>query len=861
MPHHSRHAGHHAAHGHGDIHRRVCSSHAAGRPRMSQAANGVQTWYQYTASSLHGALYSVTTETRVEGAPVAGQSTRSVEYISAEGNVHRSESYQLLTSGMWALTSGESHQYDAQNRRIATLHDNGRSRSCGYICTGELLWEVDEDGVRTDYGYDASRRLVETIRSEVRDGETVITPETITTYTRDAAGRVLSTRRDIGAMTTTESMVYDILGRVTSRTDSLGRITSTAYSEDGLTTTLTTPAGATLITTRNRDGSVAHLAGTGQRELYYVYDLNGNNARETVKPADNTTILSQTITTDFGQVVAQAQPNANGGFIYSRSEYNAKGQLTKQYQDTGWNTAKTAATLYEYDAFGNVVKQTLALTSSPTPQNSPVTEMAYGAESLTDGIYRTVTRTRYNAEGNPLVSVQKSLVSNLSDTMESKNLTIDERNLTSTQWVEYHNGTKRKSYNTLPTSNITAEAVTVDGFTLSQTDNAGVTTTNTRSYTANGMIHSRTDGRGNTTTTVTDIAGRTLTVTDAQGNISCYRYLYRGYLQIDSGAPLCAFTLSGQTLRVCPTGLTAVVRFACCDLTRSNHPCLWLITWDPTQSIATRPLAIQKDATWYTYGWDLTKNICEFCGSNGYIRITYSCTLYGEVTESANGVYQPIQWSSEYNDTELGMVYYNYRHYNQIDGKWVTRDPVPIKTNTRQYTYVNNSSIMSFDVRGLYISLSDYSISSCEFSHLKKCPKGARKRQKGYYEVDMPGYHCSGKQYEYRTNTPKKNYTPSVNGCGGKDGIKFPENFLLYNIKEACNIHDRCYGTCGEDRLKCDAGLLWDIYTICIKEGGVLLHAHCLQIAYAYSGVVLIAGNEFYEEGQDEGCEWQPCVE
>ena len=310
------------------------------------------------------------------------------------------------------------------------------------------------------------------------------------------------------------------------------------------------------------------------------------------------------------------------------------------------------------------------------------------------------------------------------------------------------------------------------------------------------------------------------------------RYIYRGYLQI-----------------------------ACCDLTRSNHPALWLITWDPTQPIATRPLAIQKDGTWFTYGWDLTKNICELYGSNGYIRTAYTYTPYGEVTESANGVYQPIQWSSEYNDTELGLVYYNYRHYNQINGKWVTRDPVPIKTNTRQYTYVNNSSIMIFDVRGLYISLSDYSISSCEFSHLKKCPKGARKRQKGYYEVDIPGYHCSGKQYEYRTNTPKKNYTPSVNGCGGKDGIKFPENFLLYNIKEACNIHDRCYGTCGEDRLKCDAGLLWDIYTICIKEGGVLLHAHCLQIAYAYSGVVLIARNEFYEEGQDEGCEWQPCVE
>ena len=90
-------------------------------------------------------------------------------------------------------------------------------------------------------------------------------------------------------------------------------------------------------------------------------------------------------------------------------------------------------------------------------------------------MFSVTTNTRYNAEGNPLVSIQKSLVSNLSDTIESKNLTIDERNLTSTQWVEYHDGTKRKTYNSLPTSNITAEAVTVDGFTLSQTDNAGVT--------------------------------------------------------------------------------------------------------------------------------------------------------------------------------------------------------------------------------------------------------------------------------------------------------------------------------------------------------------------------------------------------
>ncbi len=123
------------------------------------------------------------------------------------------------------------------------------------------------------------------------------------------------------------------------------------------------------------------------------------------------------------------------------------------------------------------------------------------------------------------------------------------------------------------------------------------------------------------------------------------RYLYRGYLQI-----------------------------ACVDLTRYAHPCLWLTLWDPTQPIATRPLAaIQKDGTWYTYGRDLTKNICELFGPAGYIRTTYTYTPFGTVTATGD-VTQPIQWSSEYADEELDLIYYNYRHYNAKDGRWINRD-------------------------------------------------------------------------------------------------------------------------------------------------------------------------------------------
>ena len=149
------------------------------------------------------------------------------------------------------------------------------------------------------------------------------------------------------------------------------------------------------------------------------------------------------------------------------------------------------------------------------------------------------------------------------------------------------------------------------------------------------------------------------------------RYIYRDYLQI-----------------------------AACDLTDSTQPCLWLITWDPTQAIATRPLAILKDSTWYAYGWDLTKNICEVFGSNGYINTIYTYTPCGEVTSSGSTV-QPIQWSSEYSDTELGLVYYNYRHYNPSDGRWLGRDVLGEESSPNGY--VNNKPYEHIDYAGLVI--------------------------------------------------------------------------------------------------------------------------------------------------------------
>ena len=158
--------------------------------------------------------------------------------------------------------------------------------------------------------------------------------------------------------------------------------------------------------------------------------------------------------------------------------------------------------------------------------------------------------------------------------------------------------------------------------------------------------------------------------------ISHQRFIYRGYLQI-----------------------------ACVDLTRTNHPALWLITWDPTQPVATRPLAIQKDGTWYTYGLDLTKNVCEVFGATGYIRTAYTYSPYGQVTATGN-VTQPIQWSSEFNDEELGLVYYNYRYYNTQDGKWMSRDYIIDIDEYNLYRIKN--TLYNYDLLGLKVNVLFY---------------------------------------------------------------------------------------------------------------------------------------------------------
>ena len=110
--------------------------------------------------------------------------------------------------------------------------------------------------------------------------------------------------------------------------------------------------------------------------------------------------------------------------------------------------------------------------------------------------------------------------------------------------------------------------------------------------------------------------------------------------------------------------------------------------------------ALIKNGGRYTYGWNLTKNICELYGQGGFIRTIYTYSPYGQVTAEGDAT-QCIQWSSEMCDAELGLVYYNYRYYNSLDGRWTRRDPLGIQSCVNPYNVVENKLTQTSDYLGL----------------------------------------------------------------------------------------------------------------------------------------------------------------
>ena len=124
--------------------------------------------------------------------------------------------------------------------------------------------------------------------------------------------------------------------------------------------------------------------------------------------------------------------------------------------------------------------------------------------------------------------------------------------------------------------------------------------------------------------------------------------------------------------------------------------------WDSTEPIATRPLVFLSTSGETAYYFhDGNKNVADFIPTSGPL-IHYTYTPFGTpvvATHSEN----PIGFSSEFYDNRLALVYYNYRYYNPIDGRWNERDPFfAIESVGNELYFLGNSPLFTTDVLGLF---------------------------------------------------------------------------------------------------------------------------------------------------------------
>ena len=467
---------------------------------------------------------------------IDGRSTRIRTTYDVSGNASQivREAY---VSGSWRELGWESRTYNHAHKHIGSTYSDGRTRDSRWNCTGPL-WERDESGVATTNVYDSLKRLVSSTRYSPLGTLT-------TTYTYDAAGRVVATNR--GGLVSTRT--YDDSGRTIEECDESGIVTRYAYSDDNLITTITYSDGGTRVTTRNADGSLASITGTAVTPEYYTYGITADGLEWTSIRYGriDSSRFEKTYRNGFGETVRVERSGYNGAMLVTENTYNEKGRLVQTIE-----TGKPTIT-YVYDDWGDLISTTQ---SAGSVSRTTESENAY---VLLDGeVWHGSAQAISTSDSTiaPLVTESYSKVSRLSLDRIAESFTVDVRGNTNRTWSAVDPSTaKRMSWSTRAGVGNTAFLESIDGATIRTVDTSAITNTvqydafkrqvattdgrsNTTSYVYDelGRMSRQIDPCGNETAYVYDAMGRISEVTNALGNVTFTRYDLRGNKTYEGGA-------------------------------------------------------------------------------------------------------------------------------------------------------------------------------------------------------------------------------------------------------------------------------------------------------------------------------------
>ena len=220
-----------------------------------------------------------------------------------------------------------------------------------------------------------------------------------------------------------------------------------------------------------------------------------------------------------------------------------------------------------------------------------------------------------------------------------------------------------------------------------------------------------------------------------------------------------------------------------------NSPsALHTVVWDPTESVASRPLLLFTFFDWHTYSFDQMKNVTELFNTSGVLSARYDYAPFGAIT-AVSGVaadYNALAFSSETVDVSLGLVYYNYRHLNVLTGRWIMQDP------SKEFGWLaglDSSAFKKIAVANNIKSIRNeyHKNGRDDFSHLKrKFYETNQKMNLGGYEfirnITVNGYDFMG----LFCSCSKARDEACKTGCEGLPGTYARHDCISYIVMWQC---------------------------------------------------------------------------
>lgn len=116
-------------------------------------------------------------------------------------------------------------------------------------------------------------------------------------------------------------------------------------------------------------------------------------------------------------------------------------------------------------------------------------------------------------------------------------------------------------------------------------------------------------------------------------------------------------------------------------------------------------LSIEEAGNSYQVGHDGNGNVVAVVNAGtGKAAASYDYDAFG-LTLKAAGEYaqrNPFKFSTKYTDEETNLVYFGYRYYQPLTGRWLGQDPIEEEGGINLYAYVTNNPVSFTDPLGLW---------------------------------------------------------------------------------------------------------------------------------------------------------------